>query len=62
MDTELVDRVITQARRGADILFGRTHSGTLKIKVKHGPFKLLTSRYNVDPLTYEGIKRQLYNA
>lgn len=59
MDMELIGKVSRHARRGGQILFGRSHTGILKIKVRHGPFRLFTTRYHTDPITYEWIKREL---
>lgn len=66
MDNELIKLVLKHARRGNDIFFGRSSAGGLKIKVKHGPFNVLTTRYKTNPTTFDAIRhlmneRRLHN-
>jgi hypothetical protein len=55
-DAEIVVEIMRYFDNGADVLFSRSHSGEAKIKVKHGPFKLRTSRYTVSDKTAVAVK------
>lgn len=57
MDEEFLAKIRKWKDQNAKILFGRGHAGQCKIKVKHGPGGIFTSRYNVDPETFEAAKR-----
>ena len=60
MNAELADEIIRRAKSGAEILFGQGVYGEFKIKIRHGPFKLLSRRYQVDFETFQFVKDQLH--
>lgn len=57
MDADILNRIQELKDSHAKIMFGRGHAGQCKIKVKHGPMNMLTTRYVVDPQTYEAAKQ-----
>ena len=59
VDQEVVNSVVNFAERGSKVMFGRSHTGEIKIKIKYGPLQALTKRYRTTPQTYELIKQQL---
>jgi hypothetical protein len=59
MDNALVDRIIEMRRRGAAIWFARTANGRIKVKVKFGPFHMMTRRYHPDEATFEALKQRM---
>ena len=61
VDWQTVKTVVAHAKKGHQIFFRRSHNGYTKIKVTHGPFGLLVSRYPTDSDTYEEIKNWLKN-
>jgi len=50
---------MSHAVKGHQVLLARKHDGRHKIKVKYGPFGLITARYSTDRQTYDGIKARL---
>ena len=59
MDEDIVEAVISKARSGAEVLFGRGNYGELKIKVRYGPMRLMTKRYHVDFETWQEVRARL---
>jgi len=65
LDQQTVDLVIRHAAKGHKVLLGHSHHGHYKIKVKYGPFGVMTARFSADLETFEEIKfrlRELYRA
>jgi hypothetical protein len=54
--TDVVAVVIGHFEKGGDVFFSRTHSGVAKIKVRYGPFKLRTARFQVSDKVAVSIK------
>ena len=44
---------------GGELLIGSTHSGDRKIKVKHGPFHVFTSRFSASEEEVRSLKSLL---
>ncbi|NNF78067.1 MAG: hypothetical protein HKN05_08565 [Rhizobiales bacterium] len=59
MDKNLVRRVTEHFVRGDKVLFGFDHFGAVRVKIKHGPFKLLTKHLQTDQETFNAIKAWL---
>ena len=59
VDHQVVDSVIGYAERGNKVMFGRSHTGEIKIKIKYGPMQTLTKRFRTTPQTFAAIKEQL---
>lgn len=59
LEQKTIDSVISHARKGHQVLLGYGHTGNVRIKVKHGPLGLVTTRYQTDRMTFEEIKKQL---
>ncbi len=59
MDLNVVESVVDYSSKGCKILFGHNVLGGMKIKVKYGPFKILTKRFKTDIETYYEVKRRL---
>lgn len=59
MDKRLIKNVLEHVHRGHKVLFGVDHLGIVHIRIKHGPFKLLTVRYRTDQATFAAIKQRL---
>ena len=57
MKKNIITELLRHKARGSEILFGRSHAGKSKIKVKYGPFGLFTKRYSLDHETFELAKR-----
>jgi hypothetical protein len=55
-ETNIVLEIMRHFDNGADVLFSRSHTGEAKIKVKHGPFKLRTTRYTVNDRVAVAVK------
>ena len=58
-DTQIISEIISYYEKGADVLFSRSHTGEAKIKIKHGPFKLLTTRYVVNDKIAVAIRENM---
>ncbi len=61
MNQKIVDSVMLHSSKGHQVLLGHHHGGKSKIKIKFGPFGLLTTRYDTDFETFEEIKNRLRN-
>ncbi len=61
MDLIVVESIVAYSGKGCKILFGHNALGGMKVKVKYGPFCLLTKRFQTDLETYNEIKRRLKN-
>ena len=59
MDKALIDRIVEMRRRGAVVRFVRGYGGQARVKVKYGPFHLLTRRYRPDEPTFEELKQRI---
>lgn len=59
MEVRLVENVMEHADRGHKVLFDVDHLGSVRIKIKHGLFKLRTVLYETDAETAEVIKDQI---
>lgn len=55
----VIDLIVRKARVSGRVSIAATHYGQFKVRVRHGPFGLLTSKYVVDSETLEALKRQL---
>ncbi len=57
-----VEKIRNLVIRGAKVMIGSEPSGRRRIKVKHGPFQLLVSRFTCEPEQFDHvmsvIKRQ----
>lgn len=56
MDIDLIRKASYYKNNGANFYFRRNHFGSPKIKIKYGPFKLLTKRFETDIETFGKIK------
>ncbi|MCP5081156.1 MAG: hypothetical protein GY948_05615 [Alphaproteobacteria bacterium] len=56
MDEKLVKRIMEHFERGDKVLFGFDHFGAVRVKVKHGPFNLLTTHLQTDQETFNTIQ------
>jgi hypothetical protein len=56
IDRQAVETVKKHAEKGDTIFIGQNHVGRAKIKIRHGPLKLLTKRLDVDADTLDAIK------
>lgn len=54
-----ITRVCTWVKHGGKLLIGRDPSGRKKLKIKHGPFGLLTSRYQCSETDLQRLKARL---
>jgi hypothetical protein len=52
-----LQRILDLHRRGAQVQMRRNSVGKGHVKVRHGPMKLLTSRFTLDGEEYESLKR-----
>ena len=59
MDERLVKDILKHVNQGHKVLFAVDHLGTVHIKIKHGPFKMFTTRHETDQETFAAIKEQL---
>lgn len=59
MDERLIKNVLRHVDRGHKVLFGVDHLGGVHVKIKYGPFKAFTIRYETDQETFSAIKEQL---
>ena len=60
MNTQQLDQVLSDVKRGGKILFGRDQYGRSKVKIKYGPFNLFTRRYTLDAETSEALRTHLH--
>jgi hypothetical protein len=51
--------IMHHLKKGDEVLFGRSHNGRAKIKIKFGPMRLLTKRIQVDETTMSQIKNAI---
>lgn len=51
-----VQRILELHRRGAQVLMRRSTVGKGHVKVRHGPMKMLTSRFSLEDEDYELLK------
>ena len=56
MDIDLIRKASYYQKIGANFYFRRDHMGNPKIKIKYGPFKLLTKRFETDVETFGKVK------
>lgn len=59
MDKRLVRKIINHIDRGDRVLFGVDHFGSVRIKVKYGLFKILTTYHRTDQDTFNAIQAKL---
>ena len=59
VEMDSVEIILHHLQRGDEILFGRSHNGRSKIKIKYGPLRLLTKRVQVDEKTMGEIKNAI---
>ena len=56
MDIDLICKASYYQKTGANFYFRRDHMGNPKIKIKYGPYKLLTKRFETDVETFGKVK------
>jgi len=56
MDINLIRKATYYKNTGAVFYFRRDHMGQPKIKIKYGPFKMLTKRFETDIETFGQVK------
>ncbi len=56
MDIDLIRKATYYKNAGANFYFRRDHMGSPKIKIKYGPFKLFTKRFETDMETFGRVK------
>lgn len=56
MDLTVINEISRHKDSGAIISFRRNRLGVPKIKIKHGPFHVLTKRIETDVETFEQVK------
>jgi len=52
-----IEKILELHRRGAQVLMRRSTVGKGHVKVRHGPMKMLTTRYSLEDEDYELLKR-----
>lgn len=61
MRNDHVQRIIDLYQRGARIYMRRTNAGG-KVKIRTGPFGIVTKRFDLDLKSFEEIKRHIATA
>ncbi|MEM1200578.1 MAG: hypothetical protein AAGI06_14850 [Pseudomonadota bacterium] len=59
MNRRLVKQVLKHLDRGDRVLFGFDHFGAVRIKVKHGPFKMFSTHHRTDQETFNAIQNKI---
>ncbi|MEM8688481.1 MAG: hypothetical protein AAGF81_14205, partial [Pseudomonadota bacterium] len=59
MNRRLVKQVLRHLDRGDRVLFGFDHFGAVRIKVKHGPFKMFSTHHRTDQETFNAIQNKI---
>ena len=59
VDHNAVEIVRKNVQKGDTIFIGQNHVGCAKIKIRHGPMRLLTKRLEVNADTLDEIKSML---
>jgi len=58
IDETIVKRVLESKAAGRPVLMRRTHDSG-RIKLRKGPFRLMTERLSVNSETFEAIKQKI---
>lgn len=59
MDKLLIENVLKHARKGHKVYLKVGQPGHGKVKIKHGPLKMLTTRYEPDLETFDALRMKL---
>jgi hypothetical protein len=62
MKESTTDAVLRLYESGAEVLFADSHVGDVKVKVLHGPFKLMVTRYRIDHEAATSLRAALSEA
>jgi hypothetical protein len=62
MHEDPAEMVLRLYKKGAEVLFAESHVGDVKVKVLHGPFKLMVKRYRFDHDAAANLRAALSDA